>query len=449
MEALAYLHELHGDSLEDKKKYIEKGKTPGEDRYIYAGPISEHGTFPSIYMRRVSDLDKFEGTINTPAPNVFYSLNAFWRPSRKSVDVRHLRALYVDLDCYAVDKSPMDVLAEIESDYIGSRIPEPNVITFTGRGLNLIWFIEHAPKQALQHWTRVGSYLLRTLEPFGADPKCTTDVSRVFRMPGSINPKSGKQVELTLRHENRFALRDLHSLYTPWEDKQPKRNVVHMKPKGIDTAKGNGFTLRTLNKQRLQDIRTLQALRNAEGIAEGYRETAIMWHHYFVQCVTGSYDEAVKQTMYFNSKFIKPIPESKLKGIMDYSKKHSDDWLTAYANLQLKVKPRERVNNLGLLASNAKLIDMLGITQQEQRSMTTIIGKEEYRERERIRSMKNRRKSGQVERSEYLVEQAKKTDDKLEQLRTLLADNPKAKKTELAKELGIGRTYLYKLLSQI
>lgn len=197
----------------------------------------------------------------------------------------------------------MDELAEIESDYIGSHIPEPNVITFTGRGFSLIWFIEHAPKQALQHWTRVCSYLLRTLEPFGADPKCTIDVSRVFRMPGSINPKSGKQVELTLRHENRFALRDLHSLYTPWEDKQPKRNVVHMKPKGIYTAKRNGFTLRTLNKQRLQDIRTLQALRNAAGIAEGYRETAVMWHHYFVQCVTGSYDEAVKQTMYFNSKF--------------------------------------------------------------------------------------------------------------------------------------------------
>lgn len=448
MEALAYLHELHGDSPAEQQEYIKKGKRPGEDRYIYAGPVSEEGTFPSVYMRKVSDLDKFEGTINTPAPNVFYSLNAFWQPSRKTDDVRHLRALYVDLDCYAVDKSPMDVWVEIEANYIGSRIPEPNAVTFTGRGLNLIWFIEHAPKQALQHWTRVGSYLLRTLEPFGADPKCTTDVSRVFRMPGSINPKSGKQVELTLRHENRFALRDLHSLYTPWEDKQPKRNVVHMKPKGVDTAKGNGFTLRTLNKQRLQDIKTLQAMRNEEGIAEGYRETAIMWHHYFALCVDGS-DKAIEQTEYFNSNFIKPISESKLKGIINYSKQHGNNWLEAYANLALKIKPRQRVTGMGLLASNAKLIEMLGITPQEQRSMTTIIGEEEYKERERIRSMNNRRKAGQVERGEYLAEQAKKTDDKLEQLRALLEAKPKAKKTELADKLGVSRQHLYRLLKEI
>lgn len=69
--------------------------------------------------------------------------------------------------------------------------------------------------------------------------------------------------------------------------------------------------------------------------------------------------------------------------------------------------------------------------------MTTIIGEEEKKRRERIRSANNRRKNGQVERKEYIAEQQSKTMDKLSQLKQLLAENPKAKRKELAEKLGV------------
>lgn len=448
MEALEYLKELHQDR--PTLKEVKKGVIDGSDRYVYVGPQLEDGGMPLTYMRRVSDLSKFEAELEEPGENVFYSLNAFWKPRRRSEDIRHLRALYVDIDCYSVGKNPMEVLNELETNYIGNRIPDPNAITFTGRGLNCVWFIENAPKGALETWRRVGAYLLDTLRDFGADPKCSTDPTRVFRLPGSINPKSGKQVKLKLRHENKYALRDLHALYTPWEQATNKK-VVHYKRKGYANAvKKNRFTWASLNTARLQDIRTLQNLRNSQRILEGYRETAVMWFHYFATCSSGSEIEAEEATRYFNSQFLQPISEKQLKGIMNYSYGHGKTWAESFANHQLyKVKPKTVVYGSGLLASNKRLIEMLNITPEEQKQMVTIIGEEEYKRRERIRATNNRRKNGQVERKEYLQEQQQATEDKLSQLKELLEANSKAKKTVLADQLGVSRQHLYRLLKQI
>ena len=52
-------------------------------------------------------------------------------------------------------------------------------------------------------------------------------------------------------------------------------------------------------------------------------------------------------------------------------------------------------------------------------------------------------------REDYLKECAEKTDNKLERLRELLQNNPKIKKTVLAKELDISRQHLYRLLKEI
>lgn len=448
MEALAYLQELHQDPPTQAE--AKKGIVAGSDRFIYVGPQADDGKLPLIYMKRVSDLVKYAKEMEQARPNMFYSLNAFWKVSRKQEDIRHFRALYVDLDCYSVGLTPMEVLEQLENNYFGERIPEPNAITFTGRGLNCIWFIEKCPKGAMKTWQRVGQYLLDTLKCFGADEKCTTDASRVFRLPGSINPKSGEKVQLKLRHENKYSLRDLHVLYTPWEESS-KRKVAHFKRKSLGNAvKANRFTWASLNTARLQDIRTLQSLRNENGIAEGYRETALMLFHYYAMCQTGDEKKAEEMTLHFNSQFLKPVRTNAIKDIARYSKGHAIKWSESFANLQLsKVKPNTLVHNSGLLISNEKLISMLGITAEEQQQMLTVIGEEEYKRRERLRAERNRRKAGQVERAEYLAQQKSITDDKLEQLRQLLADNPKAKKTHLAKELGVGREYIYDLLKKL
>ena len=60
-----------------------------------------------------------------------------------------------------------------------------------------------------------------------------------------------------------------------------------------------------------------------------------------------------------------------------------------------------------------------------------------------------RRKKGDADRASYLASERQKTEDKLLLLRDALKANSKAKKTELAKELGISRMHLYRLLEQL
>ncbi|MED4533368.1 hypothetical protein [Metabacillus fastidiosus] len=60
--------------------------------------------------------------------------------------------------------------------------------------------------------------------------------------------------------------------------------------------------------------------------------------------------------------------------------------------------------------------------------------------------MKKRRGEGVKPREEYIKEQHDRTDDKLFKLQQILERNPKAKKTELAKMLGVSRRRLYYLL---
>ncbi|MGX8235637.1 helix-turn-helix domain-containing protein [Bacillus subtilis] len=448
MFARDYLYAHHSDNDGTDK-----------ERYIYIGP-KENGKFPRKYMRPVSFIKALKEDSSILAKeDVFYSLNAFWQSSRKADDIRHLRALYVDLDCYTVGKTPVEVFEILEEQFFHQVIPEPNAITFTGRGLNCIWWIEHAPKQAIKTWKRVNRYLFEQLTQFGADSKCAEDVSRVFRVPGTINSKSGQRVQVKVRHENRFNLRELNSMYTPWETFEPKKPTAIQVEAGRKAGKKSRFTLQTLNKARLQDLRTLQTLRNEQGISEGYRATAVMLYNYFAGCLTGDTLIAWDMTKKYNKQFIKPLSESEIRGMKRYAEEKAIEWLNAFANFELKwQKPESATDRKGLQISNKRLLDLLGVvvngkhepmTEEEQRQMLTIIGEEEYKRRERIRQAHNREKNGQIKRHEYIKKQHDKTDDMLFKLQALLEANPKVKKTELAKQLGVSRQHLYRLLKQI
>ncbi|WP_330949740.1 hypothetical protein [Virgibacillus sp. MG-45] len=79
--------------------------------------------------------------------------------------------------------------------------------------------------------------------------------------------------------------------------------------------------------------------------------------------------------------------------------------------------------------------------------MTTIIGEEEKKRRERIRSINNRRKNGQIERKVYIEEQQIKTTDRLIQVETLL--NKGYKQKQIVEELGLYKGRGSQLVKQI
>lgn len=439
MEAYDFIRAHHYDKEKNENRYIafcEKIKV--------VNPNDKDFKQKCIPIELVApDSDCLKGE------DKFFSLNAFYRPSRRSDDIRHLRALYVDLDCYTVGKTPVEVAEILEDAYFDKVLPEPNVITFTGRGLNCIWWIENAPKQALNLWKRVNRHFYEVLTEFGADSSCADDPARIFRVPGTINSKSGKRVQANVRHKNKYYLGALFDEYTPWQiNTRPKQKT------NIKRAKGNGFTLMTLNKARMCDLITLQRIRNQADVLDGYRERACFLYWYYALCITGDVHEAENMANEYNKGFKCPLEQSELKGIKHYVENKSIEWLNAYMAKQLYNNAFEQIEKVtnpskGIQISNKKLIEWFSISEEEQTVMTTIISENEKKRRDRNRRKMEREKEGRLKRDVYIKQQRDKTDDKLFKLHELLEANPKIKKTEIAKQLGVSRQHLYRLLKQL
>ncbi|KHF05144.1 hypothetical protein, partial [Vibrio parahaemolyticus] len=74
--------------------------------------------------------------------------------------------------------------------------------------------IEPVPYKALPLWNAVQKHFLKELKDIGADEK-SIDSSRVMRLAGSINQKSGKNADILVYSEDRYILREIQEEYLP------------------------------------------------------------------------------------------------------------------------------------------------------------------------------------------------------------------------------------------
>lgn len=416
-----------------------------DDSYICIG--SKQGANWTQKMLKVADAMKLpaDDPLFTGV-NKYFSLNSFYNTQRKANQIRHLRALYVDIDCYNVDLKPNEVAKKLQEEYFDDKIPKPNVILFSGRGVSCIWWIEHAPIGATNSWKRMNSYIYDQLVDFGADASCKEDTARVFRLPGSLNSKSHNQVYAYVLKKTKYRLGTLLEDYAPWtKAKREERASIRKK-----RAVGNkGMTLKTLASARCTDMKALQHLRNEKGVVDGYRATALLIYAYHKSLLINDEKALHKDVNEFNSRFSVPLSEAEVSSTFKYIDDKAEDWKTAYELKEFKKRKKGESNKYGLIFSNAKIIRLLDIDAAEQCYMTTLIGEEEKKKRERLRAKRNREKAGAVERATYLAEQANKTNSKLEQLRELLAEQPNAKRYELAEKLGVSGARITQLKKQL
>ncbi|OWZ82733.1 replication protein, partial [Natranaerobius trueperi] len=148
--------------------------------------------------------------------DVYFSQNTFYKPKRDIFNVRQLRALYVDVDCYLMNYDPKWVVGRIEQILVeDGEIPDPNLIIFSGRGIVVVWFIKPVPYKALPLWQTAQEYFLDKLKDVGGDTKAT-DASRIFRLAGTTNSNSGEKVTVQYRHDYRYDLKtDIRDKYLP------------------------------------------------------------------------------------------------------------------------------------------------------------------------------------------------------------------------------------------
>ena len=115
----------------------------------------------------------------------YLSVNEFYG-WRKVILLRSLRACFVDLDnCTSIDAALLAV--------DDACLPMPSYAVHSGRGVHLYWAMEPVGSQALPVWQAIQATLVKTLASVGADP-LAKDCTRVLRLVGTINSKTGEKV---------------------------------------------------------------------------------------------------------------------------------------------------------------------------------------------------------------------------------------------------------------
>lgn len=223
----------------------------------------------------------------------FLSLNRFFK-RRRTRSLKSLNAIYVDLDLRDVmawrGKSADEVQVALERHCVSLGLPEPSFILQTGRGLAAIWLIKPIPPQALARWRAAIRALIDLWKGFGADRSCS-DVTRVFRIPGTINEKNGQEVRVTGGSLQRYSFDALEDqiyiasgrptrrqLEARRKARKQQRRQKEQMPKGLSPA------------QRFEQIQQdLEKIAEAHGghMLEGTRNT---WLHLFGACLTHQND---------------------------------------------------------------------------------------------------------------------------------------------------------------
>jgi len=372
---------------------------------------------------------------NVMGEDVFFSQNTFYRKARRIETIRQLRSLYVDLDFYVFNYSPGWILETLSEDFYRRSIPEPNLVIFSGQGLVLIWLIEPVPYKALPLWQAVQNYLVNQLKPLGGDPKAA-DAARVFRIAGSTSSKNGHEVRVEYRHNYRHTLREIQSEYlpelTPPSEAIPKKGrkkkVVHL------------YNLYSLYAARLKDLDTLVTIR--EGFMPNCREITLFLYRYWSCCFEQNPQEALRQTLEFNRTFLYPLSEKEAVRATRSAEKAYNAKSDKEADKRAKAMGYP---GAGYHISNAKIIEWLNITPEEQMHMSTIIGTKEKNRRRR----EARRAAGMMTREDYLNSEAQKTISKMESLKKAIEEEPELSNRKMAKKIGISEAYVRKLKGKL
>ena len=140
--------------------------------------------------------------------DAWISQGEFYKQSRRLINLKRISVCFADLDTYKVSGiatlSPEQQLERLFGRCSDEGIPEPSLVVFSGRGLQVKWVLDvPLPYQALPRWDCVQRELTRRLHSLGSD-RASIDASRVLRLVHSTNSKSGQVVRILHNSPKRY-----------------------------------------------------------------------------------------------------------------------------------------------------------------------------------------------------------------------------------------------------
>lgn len=364
--------------------------------------------------------------------DVYISPNTFYKPFRAVENIRHFRALYIDIDLKYYYKA--ETVYMIYEKALLEEIPEPSMVVDSGRGLHIYWRIEDAPYGALWTWQELEDFLYKKLEHLGADIKAT-EGARLLRLPNTYNSRSNSECKILIEKDITYSMFDLREKYLKYKSKSYQLELHQVKEfkqnkKSVVSPLFNSYSL---HSYRVEDLKTLCKLRNYD--VEGHRNFILHCYAYWTGIYVRDDEELEKQVIEFNNAFKKPLKENEVKAILRCIPKAINKFLDYQQRLKegLVAKVTKGMNERGgYWYKNETLIDRLEITPEEQKKMKTIIGTSEKYERKNVKRRASRRNE------EGLTEREQQKKEKETVIKELV--NKGYSMSQVANELGVNRS---------
>jgi len=387
----------------------------------------------------------------------YISQAEFLKPNRRVVNIARLNLNFVDLDIYHVDPTgeqfttPTQMAGALRIFCDDNNLPQPSITAFSGRGLYIKYLINTLPRQALPRWNAVQRRLVDIFRPFGADHQAK-DASRVLRLMGTTNTKSGEIVRVldVEQEDGKPKVYDFEYLAreiletdrgtiernrAEQEAKAARRagfNVIDGGKQAGNTGGLKKLSPMRLNWDRLEDVRKLADLRGwtKSGIPKGHREVYLFWVTNFMLLSGATHPGQMFHEVTALAREVCPalVPEVRQSLSTLYRKAQAH---SAGEKVEFNGKKFSPLYT----PKNQTLIDYLNITPDEERQLGTIISEAEaadrHRKRERQRDETKRREAGAVERSSYLE------TAEMKRAHALLLRAKGMKQREIAAEMGI------------
>ena len=379
--------------------------------------------------------------------DIYLSMNAFWTQKRRMNTVRHLKSFWADVDYYKVSryagKTTEEMIEIFRKDGMFRDTGEPSFFVDSGNGMYCIWLIESCPKQMLPVWQVVEKSIQAKFKKYGAD-ESATDVPRVLRLSGTENSKTGRRARFIQNGDNEvkvYNIQDMiESVLPPL--KYTKEEWLKIKAKKRKSKKDRQaqkvvsmYNLHALNFARLQDLEKLVEIR--EGRCKGMREIMCFLYRYWSCCYTKEPEQALQQMHDFNSMFDTPREDvERLTRSAERAYELLERTFESYNQLDEKPALNAYFRKAGCyIYSNKRLIELLGITQEEMKHLSTIIDTKEKNARSREYRAAWKRQEHRNADGLTAREQAKQ--EKIQKVHELLEEGFKQK--EIAELMGIAK----------
>jgi len=380
----------------------------GYEQPMLSGELGEQQIRARRELRQRSyPLDYLPTFLRTtdPTRTTYISQGEFWEPNRRTVNLARIGLSFIDLDTY---RSPIAHLSEREVvEFVRTRcdeerVPDPSLMVASGRGYYAKWLFDRPiPRDALPRWNAVQQRMIGALRDLGADAGAR-DVSRVLRVVGTANEKTGERVKIIWSNDVAGApvrygfdklvdetLELLRESHHERKDEAAGDRIVRT-DKQRAALLSTAFTQTSLWWARLEDLRRLVELRGyRNGVDEGHRDlflfvaaTALGW------CVNPNV--VYREIAALGREFAPTLSRA--------------EWYsyTSTTFNRAKASWDSPDHEQRYRYTTERLIQKLSIVPCEMRQLSTLIDADEKRRRDRLQAEKTRRAAGAAPRDTYI-----------------------------------------------